>query len=121
MSHLLAALRHLGIYFTPARVLALGNGAGKGRAPEAYTAIVSNPPFGGHAMTDSDLYNKLYADNLSLTVTAMELAFAASLALTWFDERYPPDVFDGSSGDEGPTRIVAIRENLRRALQRPVP
>jgi len=25
---------------------------------------------------------------------------------------YPPDIFDGSSGDEGPTRIVAARAAL---------
>lgn len=41
---------------------------------------------------------------------------AATAALGWIDEIYPAAVFDGSSGDEGPIRIVAIRENLRQAL-----
>jgi hypothetical protein len=50
-----------------------------------------------------------------------ELRAAAIPALEWIDEIYPADIFDGSSGDEGPVRIVAIRENLRRALQEQVP
>lgn len=50
--------------------------------------------------------------------TAMDMHIAATAALGWIDEIYPPDIFDGSSGDEGPVRIVGIRENLRKALQR---
>jgi hypothetical protein len=53
-----------------------------------------------------------------------ELEAAAIPALAWMDsvpqasdEIYPPGIFDGSSGDEGPVRIAAIRENLRQALQ----
>lgn len=50
------------------------------------------------------------------------LLTAAAAALEWIDEIYRADIFDGSSGDEGPVRIVAIRENLRRALvQEPAP
>lgn len=45
------------------------------------------------------------------------LDMAATAALGWIDEIYPPDIFDGSSGDEGPVQIVEIRENLRKALQ----
>lgn len=45
-----------------------------------------------------------------------QLHAAATAALGWIDEIYPPNIFDGSSGDEGPVRIVEIRENLRLAL-----
>src|SRR5436190_8201204 len=44
------------------------------------------------------------------------LHLAAAAALGWIDEIYPAEVFDGSSGDEGPVRIAAIRETLRKAL-----
>lgn len=43
-------LLHLGLYSTPAHILALGTASGKGKAPAAY--IVSNPPFGGTAMIE---------------------------------------------------------------------
>jgi hypothetical protein len=46
-----------------------------------------------------------------------ELEEAASPALGWIDEIYPPSVFDGSSGDSGAVEIVAIREALRQALE----
>jgi len=47
------------------------------------------------------------------------LQHAAQAALGWIDDIYPPDLFDGSSGDFGEEQIVAIRETLRAALQRP--
>lgn len=50
-----------------------------------------------------------------------ELHRWASAALSWIDEIYPADIFDGSSGDEGPVRIVEIRENLRQALTTTTP
>ena len=34
-----------------------------------------------------------------------------SVAETWL-ENYPPDIFDGSSGDKGPLFVVALREAL---------
>lgn len=52
---------------------------------------------------------------------SLSLEEAAADALEWIDEIYPPDIFDGSSGDEGPVRIVAIRENLRTTLRRRPP
>jgi len=57
----------------------------------------------------------------ALQARIAKLHEAASPALDWIDEIYPPDVFDGSSGDEGPVRIAAIRENLRKALQEELP
>lgn len=42
---------------------------------------------------------------------------AAQAALGWIDDIYPPNIFDGSSGDPGPVQIVEIRENLRTALK----
>jgi hypothetical protein len=47
----------------------------------------------------------------------IRLRNASAAALGWIEEYYPASVFDGSSGDEGPVRIVAIRENLRQALR----
>jgi hypothetical protein len=47
----------------------------------------------------------------------IQLRNASAAALGWIEEYYPASVFDGSSGDEGPVRIVAIRENLRQALR----
>lgn len=41
---LVEAMRHLGVYFTPPHILALGYGDGKTRA---YATISGNPPFGG--------------------------------------------------------------------------
>lgn len=51
----------------------------------------------------------------------VNLRQAAEEALTWIDERWPADVFDGSSGDEGPVRIATVREQLRAALAAPAP
>lgn len=60
-----------------------------------------------------------YEDERALLYARIEeLRAVTSPALVWIDEIYPADVFDGSSLDEGPVRIVAIRENLRRALQK---
>ena len=35
-----------------------------------------------------------------------------SLVRKWQDECYPPDIFDGSSGDEGDIKVVEIRKVL---------
>lgn len=43
MNFLVEAMQYLGIYFTPARLLALGTGDGK---TNTYEAIMGNPPFG---------------------------------------------------------------------------
>lgn len=48
---------------------------------------------------------------------AANLRQAALAALGWLDAIYPPAIFDGSSGDEGAIEIVAIRENLRHAIE----
>jgi hypothetical protein len=42
---------------------------------------------------------------------------ALELVAAWWADTYPPDVFDGSSGDEGPRRVVEIREALKAALE----
>lgn len=62
-------------------------------------------------------WNTRARPQLATQPTAMALEPAAIAALGWIDEIYPPDIFDGSSGDEGPVQIVEIRENLRKALQ----
>lgn len=51
----------------------------------------------------------------TINVTDDQLA-TIDAALEWIDEIYPAEIFDGSSGDEGPVRIVAIREKLRQTL-----
>jgi hypothetical protein len=43
MSYLADAMQHLGIYYTPARILALGYGSGKTRMEW----LIANPPFQG--------------------------------------------------------------------------
>lgn len=48
---LVEALQHLGIYYTPPHILALGYGDGKTRA---YATIAGNPPFGGTMSSDKD-------------------------------------------------------------------
>jgi hypothetical protein len=78
---------------------------------QAYTVIE-------HLRAENNMLFDRAAQRLAALVS---LRAAAADALEWIDEIYPADVFDGSSGDEGPVRIVAIRENLRRALLEATP
>jgi len=52
----------------------------------------------------------LSAENTELTDLCGELL------RHWFDEIYPADVFDGSSGDPGAVKVVYFREKLRAVV-----
>lgn len=45
-----------------------------------------------------------------------DLLTACQALLDWLNEIYPPRVFDGSSGDSGPVRIVALRAQAEAAI-----
>jgi hypothetical protein len=47
-----------------------------------------------------------------------ELLTACEAVLTWWGRVYPPDIFDGSSGNENTLEIVRIRDVVCAALAR---
>lgn len=44
------------------------------------------------------------------------LAACENILETWWNRHYPPDIFDGSSGDEGALEVVRIRAMLEAAI-----
>lgn len=83
MNYLLDAMKHIGIYYTPQSVLALGTGDGKTRAPYDVVGIVGNPPFGGH-MNEITLGSPAYR-RLARRFARLD-AFSRARGL-WPDER----------------------------------